>query len=711
MEFRILGRLEVVNGSRPIPLGGRRQRLVLAHLLLQRNSPVSQEQLIDDVWGESPPPAARNSLQSYVSHLRSALGPGRVEGGSWGYVLNVTADELDADRFETLVQEAGRRGPTDPAAAVSVYEEALGLWRGPVLDDLSGQPSLQPDIARLEELRLAATEEKLAAELAVGRHRQLVPELQRLVARHPFRERLWAELMVALYGSGRQADALAAYRRARELLADELGLEPSPELQRLQSQILRQDPALEDIVRPEQLKVEAEGLRQQFPPRRARQIGGPHRLRRVALLLALLMAAVAAATIYQSATSDMSSRLGTTDNPITVLTPWYAEDVEQQAFLEVVRTFEQTTGLEVEVTPTRGSPSRELRERVEADEVPTVAFVFPNLLMEYAREGLAKPLESFGIGEDQLLPNYSRTWLDLGTVDGKVYALPVAAASKSLVWFRPRDFRRMGVSAPRTWDDLVALTRRLARAGVQPWAVGAGDWFTLTDWFENIYVRSEGPWKYDGLFAGRLPFDDPSVIAALRRMTSILRDPYLAGGVDGTVLTSFPDAVVDVFGPDPSAHLFMGGGFVGHFALGAIRPAPVPGRSIGVASFPTIDATVGDPVVVGADFIAAFADDEEVKQLLLYLTSPGAGRIWVSTGTSVSPNRRIPLSAYPNELVRMAARQVSEAKVVRFDGSDLLPGALGGEFGLTLQQVLRQPTQVRALMREFQRKSARAFNR
>jgi alpha-glucoside transport system substrate-binding protein len=241
--------------------------------------------------------------------------------------------------------------------------------------------------------------------------------------------------------------------------------------------------------------------------------------------------------------------------------------------------------------------------------------------------------------------------------------------------------------------------------------VGAGDWFTLTDWFENVYVRSEGPGKYDGLFAGRLPFDDPSVIAALRRMTSILRDPYLAGGVAGTVLTTFPDAVIDVFGPDPSAHLFMGGGFVGHFALGALQPAPVPGRSIGVAPFPTIDATVGEPVVVGADFIAAFADDEEVKQFVLYLTSPGAGRIWVSTGTTVSPNRRIPLSAYPNELVRMAARQVSEAKIVRFDGSDLLPGSLGREFGLTLQQVLRQPTQVRVLMREFQRKSVRAFNR
>jgi alpha-glucoside transport system substrate-binding protein len=702
VEFRILGRLDVVEGSHVVPLGGPRQRLVLAHLLLRRNRTVSQEQLIDDVWGENPPRAARNSLQSYVSHLRSALGPGRLEGGSGGYELHVAADELDADRFERLVQEAGRKASTDPAAAISVYEEALDLWRGPVLDDLSGQPSLQPEIARLEELRLGATEERLAAELAVGRHRQLVPELQRLAGRHPFRERLWAELMIALYRSGRQADALAAYLRARELLAGELGLDPSPELQRLQSQILRQDPALDHVA--------AESLREESPPNGGRHVDRPLRRRRIAFLLALVVAAVATAAVYRSATAD-ATRLGTADNPITVLTFWSAEDPEQQAFLEVVRTFEQTTSLVVEVTALGVYPGPELRERAAADELPTVAIVDPSQLIEHAREGRAKPLESLGIDDDDLLPNYSRTWLDLGTVDGKVYGFPLAATSKSLVWFRPRDFRRLGVAPPRTWDDLVALTRRLAGAGEQPWAVGAGDWFTLTDWFENIYVRSEGPWKYDGLFAGRLPFDDPSVISALRRMTSILREPFLAGGVEATVQRNFVDAVHDVFGPAPSASLFAGGGFVGHVALGLLHPAPVAGTTIGVASFPTIDATVGEPVVVGGDFIAAFADGDAVKQFLLYLTSPGAGRIWVSTGTAVSPNRRIPLSAYPNELVRTTARQVSAAKVVRFDGSDLVPGSLDRELGLTLQQVLRRPAEMGALMREFQRRSARAFNR
>lgn len=244
MEVRILGRLEVLNGAEAVSLGGPRQRTVLAHLLLRRNRPISQERLIDEVWGEDPPPAARSSLQSYVSHLRNALGSDRLEGGAGGYRLTLAPEELDAARFEVLVRGAERQAAHDSAAALALYQEALGLWRGPALDDLANQPSLQPEIARLEELQLAAIEERIAVELALGRHGELVPELQALVARHPLRERFWGRLMIALYGSGRQAEALEAYRQARELLLDGLGLDPSPELQRLQGQILQQHPAL-----------------------------------------------------------------------------------------------------------------------------------------------------------------------------------------------------------------------------------------------------------------------------------------------------------------------------------------------------------------------------------------------------------------------------------------------------------------------------------
>src|ERR671919_230009 len=245
MEFRVLGPLEVSEGGRARAIGGPKQRTVLVHLILRSNHVVPPERLIEQIWGADPPPAARSTLRGYLSHLRRALAPGRLEHRSGGYVLHADPSSIDALRFEALVGEARARAREDPAAAARGFASAWKLWRGPALDDLADQPSLQPEIARLQELRLAATEERLGAELDLGRHRELIPELETLVASYPFRERLWAHLMTALYRSGRQADALAAFLRARDLLAEELGIDPSPELRILQERILRQDPSLD----------------------------------------------------------------------------------------------------------------------------------------------------------------------------------------------------------------------------------------------------------------------------------------------------------------------------------------------------------------------------------------------------------------------------------------------------------------------------------
>jgi WD40 repeat protein/serine/threonine protein kinase len=244
MEFRILGPIEVTDGDGPRSLGGPKQRTVLAHLVLRANQNVTFDRLIAEVWGDEPPPAVRSTLRGYVSHLRKAVGPGLLEHTSGGYLLRAERSTIDAVRFEALVAEGRTVMSADPAAAARAFEQALGLWRGTALADLADQASLQPEIARLEELRLAALEDRITAELELGRHRELVPELETLVGAHPFRERLWLHLMTALYRSERQADALAAFHRARDLLAEELGIDPSPELRRLQERILRQDPSL-----------------------------------------------------------------------------------------------------------------------------------------------------------------------------------------------------------------------------------------------------------------------------------------------------------------------------------------------------------------------------------------------------------------------------------------------------------------------------------
>jgi predicted ATPase/DNA-binding SARP family transcriptional activator len=235
-EFRLLGPLEVAADGALLPVGGPRQRALLAFLLLNANEVVPRARLIDALWGERPPARAQNALQVAVHGLRRLLGPQRIETVADGYRLRLQPGELDLERFQEL---SGR----DPAAA-------LALWRGPALAGLEA-PFAAAESARLEELRLAAVETRIEAELSGARHELLVPELERLIAEHPFRERLRGQLMLALYRAGRQAEALDAYQAARRVLVEELGIEPSPQLQELEGQILRQDPALASPVRPD----------------------------------------------------------------------------------------------------------------------------------------------------------------------------------------------------------------------------------------------------------------------------------------------------------------------------------------------------------------------------------------------------------------------------------------------------------------------------
>jgi YVTN family beta-propeller protein len=246
LEFRILGPLVVVDGDRTIGLGGARQRAVLAILLLHRGETVSVDRIADLMWGERPPASAVKTVQVYVSHLRSALVEDVVVSSSGGYALAVDPERIDALRFERLVDE-GRAAldEDDPARAAELLQSALALWRGPALGDLAYEPFTQDGVARLEELRLAAIEERIEADLRLGRHVELVPELEGLIREHPLRGRLRAQHMLALYRSGRQADALESFRDARRSLVDQLGLEPGKELRELEEAILAQDPALD----------------------------------------------------------------------------------------------------------------------------------------------------------------------------------------------------------------------------------------------------------------------------------------------------------------------------------------------------------------------------------------------------------------------------------------------------------------------------------
>lgn len=306
MDFRFLGPLEVCDGDRTVRLGANKQRALLAILLLHPNEPVSADRLIDDLWGERPPPTALTSLRAYVSRLRKALDDNgdarvaRLEGvlvtRGRGYSVCVAPGELDLDRFRVLVED-GREALAagDAEGAAGILRRGLAVWRGPPLSDFTYEPFAQPAIAQLQELHLGALEERVEADLALGRDRELVGELTSLVGQNPLRERVRAQLMLALYRSHRQAEAPQVYQEFRRALSEQVGLVPSPGLQRLETAILDRDASLEAL---EASRPAAERTTEPHRPRLG--ASRPHR-RRLAFGAAAVIAVALAAVVLSSA--------------------------------------------------------------------------------------------------------------------------------------------------------------------------------------------------------------------------------------------------------------------------------------------------------------------------------------------------------------------------------------------------------------------------
>jgi YVTN family beta-propeller protein len=311
MHFAVLGSLEVSADRGPLSLGGGKQRMLLAMLLVARNSVVARDQLIDALWSSRPPPSAHESLDTYVYRLRKLLGQDRLLREPGGYCLRVEPGELDADRFEHLVEQASYC--TAAEDAIAALTEALSLWRGTAWIDALDCPGVAPHAQRLEELRLEVLEAQIEARLELGEGGSLAPEIELLVQEHPFRERLVASLMLALYRGGRQTEALDTYQLARRRLIDELGLEPSPELRELEQRILEHDPTL--------------GSRSRRLPSSVER----HRTR-VALLLIPLIVLIAAVLVAATAGRHRGLALAAGANGVVALAP-NADSVDQVAAL------------------------------------------------------------------------------------------------------------------------------------------------------------------------------------------------------------------------------------------------------------------------------------------------------------------------------------------------------------------------------------------
>jgi DNA-binding SARP family transcriptional activator len=286
IDYRLLGPLEVGIDGRVLDIGGQKQRVLLTVLVLSANQPVSRDVLVDRLWGERPPAGAQHTLEVYISRLRKALEP--AAGGPvvltrpGAYVLRAAGERIDIRRFERLVGEGRRaRAAGAPDRAAADLREALALWRGAPLADVNDQSFAQAEIARLEELRASAIEDRIEADLALGCHGDVVCELEALAAAHPLRERLYQQLMIALYRCGQQTDALAVYHSARKTLVEELGIEPGPDLKRVERAILQQDISLDA---PAITAIEAE---------RPSPVAAVHRARLLTAAAAVLAVTVA----------------------------------------------------------------------------------------------------------------------------------------------------------------------------------------------------------------------------------------------------------------------------------------------------------------------------------------------------------------------------------------------------------------------------------
>jgi alpha-glucoside transport system substrate-binding protein len=373
---------------------------------------------------------------------------------------------------------------------------------------------------------------------------------------------------------------------------------------------------------------------------------------------------------------------------INVMSLWGAS--EQDNFQKVLDAFKTKTGITAKYESVRTDYATTLQTRIAGGNPPDVAII-PGIgfLRQFAKQGSLKKVSDL-IDVNAIKANYPPGILEIGQVDGTQYAIMVKFNSKSTVWYRPDKFKTLGVSAPTDFAGFTKLLADIKAKGQAPLGLGAGDSWTLTDWFESIYVRQAGPDKYDQLFSGKLPWTDASVATAVDTMKQALQDQYVAGGVTAALGRNFTDGIGQVFSANPQAVMYYEGGFVGGIATGQTNTALKVGESIDWFDFPAINN--GKGVTIGGDVISAFTTKPGVKEFLNYMTSADSGSVWAGTGAIISPIKAVPASAYPNDLAKREAAQVANATAVRFDGSDLLPSGGGDDMGAALQDALRGKT-------------------
>lgn len=397
---------------------------------------------------------------------------------------------------------------------------------------------------------------------------------------------------------------------------------------------------------------------------------------------------------------------------VTVAGVW--SGAEQKNFQKVLDAFAEKTGAKTQFVSTGDNVSTVVGSKIEGGNAPDVVMVPQvGVLQQFAGNGWLKPLSS--TTQKAVAANYAPVWKDYGSVKGTLYGLYFKAAHKSTVWYSPAALEQAGVHPPKTYDEMLKAGRTVSDSGLAAFSVAGQDGWTLTDWFENVYLSQAGPEKYDALAAHELKWTDQSVVDALTTLGKLFQDKQLlAGGQKGALNTDFPGSVEKVFGPEPEAGMVYEGDFVAGVAKDQF------GRKIGedadFFAFPPVGGGEA-PVVSGGDAAVVLKDGKNSKAgmaLLEYLATPEAAAVWAGTGGFLSPNKKLDLASYGDDVTRTTAKSlITAGDSVRFDMSDQAPAAFGGTKGAgewkILQDFLRDPSDPKATAAQLETAAAKAY--
>jgi alpha-glucoside transport system substrate-binding protein len=395
---------------------------------------------------------------------------------------------------------------------------------------------------------------------------------------------------------------------------------------------------------------------------------------------------------------------------VNVLAVWGGD--EQASFMAMVKPFEDQTGTRVQFEGTR-DVGAVLTTRVQGGNPPDVAGLpGPGQMAQFARQGRLIPLDN-ALDMSAMRQDYAEDWLKLGQADGKQVGIFIKSSLKGLVWYNPKAFSQGGYQTPKTWDEMMALSQRIAGTGVTPWCIGleaaAASGWPGTDWLENIALRQIGPDAYDQWHQGKLKWSSPEIKKAWETWGQIVADPKMVlGGRQGMLATSFQTGGNGLFGSPPRCYLHHQASFITNFFQEA-NPNLRPVEDFNFFGFPDIDPRYTSTIEGAGDLFGMFKDTPQARALMQWLVTPEAQEIWVKRGGALSANKRVPLDSYPDQLSKLSAQLLTSARSVRFDASDLMPEAMNNAFWKAILDYVNNPGNLDNVLASLDRVQADAY--